>query len=115
MPRPAAAIRKEISRLKLDIPEEELQAMLLDARRRKAREEQGSWELHDEEEENVRRRQAELASGQKESDDVNKMRGLRIRKARLRSVNRTRLRVRWLARAACMRRQRQRGTSISAS
>lgn len=74
--------------------------MLADARRRKAREEQGTWELHDEEEENVRKRQAELASGQKESEDVNKMRGLRIRKARLRSVNRTRLRVRCSSRSS---------------
>lgn len=87
-------MRKEIARLKLDIEEEELQAMLADARRLRARQEQGGWALQEEEEENVRKRQAELkGEQQRDSEDVNKMRGLRIRKARLRSVNRTRLKV----------------------
>lgn len=89
----AAAVRREMKRLSLDISEEELQAMLIDARRLKSREEKGTWELAAEEEENVRRRQAELAGEKEREEDVNKMRGLRIRKARLRSVNRTRLRV----------------------
>jgi hypothetical protein len=89
----AAAVRREIKRLRLDIGEEELQAMLVDARRLKSREEEGTWALAAEEEENVRRRQEELAGQREREDDVNKMRGLRIRKARLRSVNRTRLRV----------------------
>ena len=90
----AAGVRREMKRLNLDISEEELQAMLTDARRLKSREETGSWELAEEEEENVRRRQAEIAGEKEREEDVNKMRGLRIRKARLRSVNRTRLRVR---------------------
>ena len=89
----AAGVRREMKRLNLDISEEELQAMLTDARRLKSREETGSWELAEEEEENVRRRQAEIAGEKEREEDVNKMRGLRIRKARLRSVNRTRLRV----------------------
>ena len=89
-----AGVRREMKRLGLDIGEEELQAMLVDARRLKSREETGTWELAAEEEENVRRRQAELAGEKEREEDVNKMRGLRIRKARLRSVNRTRLRVR---------------------
>lgn len=89
-----AAVRKEVARLKLDVEEEELQAMLADARRLRARQEQGGWALQEEEEENVRKRQAQLKGEQpSEPEDVNKMRGLRIRKARLRSVNRTRLKV----------------------
>lgn len=82
-----------MKRLSLDISEEELQAMLIDAQRLKSREEKGTWELAAEEEENVRKRQAELAGEKEREADVNKMRGLRIRKARLRSVNRTRLKV----------------------
>jgi hypothetical protein len=85
-------VRREVVRLKLDISEDELQAMLADARRLKARKEQGSWALQLEEEENVRKRQASLAGGQEEGD-VNKMKGMKIRKARLRSVNRTRMKV----------------------
>lgn len=66
--------------------------MLIDARRMKAREETGTWELAAEEEENVRKRQAQLAGESTGEEDVSKL-GLRMRKARLRSVNRTRLRV----------------------
>ena len=87
-------MRKEVARLKLDLEESELQAMLADARRLRARQEQGGWALQEEEEENVRKRQAQLKGEQQtEPEDVNKMRGLKIRKARLRSVNRTRLKV----------------------
>lgn len=109
----AAAVRKEVARLKLDLEEDELQAMLADARRLRARQEQGGWALQEEEEENVRKRQAELkGEQQRDSEDVNKMRGLRIRKARLRSVNRTRLKVRGSAGPAGLPWRRQLSGSV---
>lgn len=103
-----------MARLKLDLEEDELQAMLADARRLRARQEQGGWALQEEEEENVRKRQAELSGEQqRDSEDVNKMRGLRIRKARLRSVNRTRLKVRGSAASGVVPVRRQLSSSVT--
>jgi predicted AAA+ superfamily ATPase len=85
----------------VDVDEEELQAMLLESKRLKRRRELGTWSLAEEEDEKVQARLAELTAtrqrqakaGEQSAADHGKMKGMKIRRARLRSVNRNRLKV----------------------
>lgn len=109
----AEDVKRENSRLELGLSDQDLEQMMIQAQRGRKREEAGTWALAEEEEENVERRKAALARRAAEAEEnpeeaevapskteegdaagLTRMAGVRIRRAKLRSVNRDQMKAR---------------------
>jgi hypothetical protein len=102
----AEQIQAELRRMDMHLTDEQLQAMKKDAEREKLREKSGSWELPEDEELLARKRAAAEARASPSTDmgdqggdiaharDIQKMPGMNVKKAKLRKVNRERMKAR---------------------
>lgn len=95
----ADAIRADVKRTKMEITSEELESLITESRRRAARTKAGTWNLEEEEEQRVQERKEKIKSegdaiGGMGGDQISRMGSMQIRKASLRGVNRSKMKVR---------------------